>query len=157
MSTIIPIDLTNERGLFEWLWKRRLWAGSCFADTVSRPAHVPSLLSINELRLDALRRLLPAHAASERIHQRAQISQLADGTRLAGASCNRHPVHGITRMQRRSRRHWAVSINSLIDHSLEECREYKKRNTISRKKILIGSKISSFKVEKSFYHTQNKQ
>lgn len=85
--------------------KETFTAGSCFSDTVSRPAHVPSLLSINELRLDALRRLLPAHAASERIHERAQISQLADGTRLAGASCNRYPVHGVTRMQRRSRGH----------------------------------------------------
>lgn len=103
-------------------FERDVYEGSCFTDTVSCPAHVPSLLSINKLCLDALRRLLSAHAASERIHQRAQISQLADGTRLASASCNRHPVHGITRIQRRSRGHRAVSTNSSIDNPLEGCR-----------------------------------
>lgn len=81
----------------------------CFADTVSRLARATSLLSINKLRLDALRRLLPAHVAGERVHQRAQISELADGARMAGAGCDPHPVHGITRLQRRSRGHGAVS------------------------------------------------
>lgn len=71
-----------------------------FADTVSRSARVPPLLSLDQLRLDAVRGLLPAYVAGERVHQRAQIGELADGPRLAGASCHRHFVHGITRLQR---------------------------------------------------------
>lgn len=76
---------------------------------MSRLARASSLLSINKLRLDALRRLLSAYATGERVHQRAQISELADGTRMAGAGCNRHLVYGIARFQQRSCRHGAVS------------------------------------------------
>jgi len=77
----------------------------CFTGAMSHSACTPTLFPINKLRLDALRRLLLAHVAGERVHQRAQISELADGTRMAGASCNCYFVHGITRLQRRSCRH----------------------------------------------------
>ncbi|XP_025156966.1 uncharacterized protein LOC112589109 isoform X1 [Harpegnathos saltator] len=66
-----------------------------------------SLLPINKLCLDVLRGLLSAHPAGKRIHQRAQISELADGTWMVDADCNRHIVHGTTRLQQRSCGHRA--------------------------------------------------
>lgn len=93
---------------------------------MSRSTRAPSLLSINELRLDALRGFLSAHAAGKRIHQRAQISELADGTWMAGAGCNRHFVHSITRLQRRSCRHRAVS--TTICHLANALRGLRREN-----------------------------
>lgn len=63
-------------------------------------APADELFHDNELRVDAVRRVLPAHGARVRVHLRAATGALADGVRLGNARAAHRRVRAGARPDR---------------------------------------------------------
>lgn len=78
---------------------------------ITRP---PSLLPLDELRMDALRRLLSSHFTRFGVYKRAQIGQLADGSWLVHARDYRYHLCHFKSYKLRSCRYRTVSQREIV-------------------------------------------